>query len=369
MPKGLSGKERQLLTIRHEIPDRISTDCSRIGILNELAAFLKIDQAAVHESLGLDGVVVKPTYTGELLSPVDGITWTQWGTPDSKDYGSMRRYPLSGDATVRDIEKFPWPDASKYNYDETRDEIRALGREYAVRGPDWFPLFCRVCDLFGMEETMVLILTRPQVFEAALECIFDHNAEVCRRYVECGGDELAILYVGDDFATQRGMMISPELWRRTLRPLYAKVFEIGKSAGKFVWFHSCGDVTPVLGDLIDIGVDVWETVQLHTLPISPEELKRTYGRHLTFFGGINTQRLPFAKPTEVRQEVCRIIEALGRQGGLICGPDHHLESDVPLENIFALFQAARAFRGSGYTAGWSGHPPGGPESRSNEAPH
>jgi uroporphyrinogen decarboxylase len=160
---------------------------------------------------------------------------------------------------------------------------------------------------------------------------------------------MQVLCLGDDFATQRGMMFDPELWRRYLKPRFAKLFEIGKSAGKFVWFHSCGDITPVLGDLIDIGMDVWETVQLHALPFSPRELKRRFGRNLAFFGGINTQRLPFATPDAVRAEVAECIEVLGRGGGYIVGPDHHVRPEVPPENAVALFDAAAAFRAPGYT--------------------
>jgi len=140
-----------------------------------------------------------------------------------------------------------------------------------------------------------------------------------------------------------------EHWRRFLKPRYAKLFDIGKRRGKYVWFHSCGDITEVLPDLIDIGMDVWETVQLHTLPMSPRELKKEYGRHVTFFGAVNTQRLPFAHPDEIRAEVARCIEALGHGGGYICGPDHGIRADVPYENIVALYETARDFRRTGYT--------------------
>jgi len=124
---------------------------------------------------------------------------------------------------------------------------------------------------------------------------------------------------------------------------------MAKAAGKHVWFHSCGDVTAVLPDLLDIGMDVWETVQLHTLPIPPETLKRDFGRHMTFFGGVNTQRLPFMTPSEVAAEVERCIRLLGKGGGYICGPDHHVKPDVSAENTVALFRAAREFDEPGYT--------------------
>jgi len=202
-------------------------------------------------------------------------------------------------------------------------------------------MLCRVFHLMSMEAAMTRMVLRPAVFEAALANVFRHTAEYCRRLLGACGDAMPIFSLGDDFATQRGMMISPEHWRRFLKPLYAKLFEMGKAAGKLVWFHACGDILPVLPDLIDIGMDVWETVQLHTLPLSPAELKSRYGRHITFFGGVNTQRLPFAGVEEVRAEVRRCIETLGAGGGYICGPDHSINADVPPENVAALFETAR----------------------------
>ena len=97
-------------------------------------------------------------------------------------------------------------------------------------------------------------------------------------------------------------------------------------------------------------MDVWETVQLHTLPMDARALKREYGRHLAFFGGVSTQRLPFATPVEVRAEVNHCIDALGEGGGYICGPDHHIKPDVPPANTVALFDAVRAYRRDGWTA-------------------
>ena len=196
---------------------------------------------------------------------------------------------------------------------------------------------------------MMLMAAEPMLYEAMLDRIFDVLHEYCRRLLDACGEAMDILCLGDDFATQRGLMISSEHWRRFIKPRLARLFELGKLRGKPVWFHSCGDVTSVLGDLIDVGIDVWETVQLHTLPISPEQLKRQYGKHLTFFGGINTQHLPFTSVEAVGVEVERVIRILGRDGGYICGPDHHIKPDVPPANAVALFDTAAAFRAASYT--------------------
>jgi uroporphyrinogen decarboxylase len=196
---------------------------------------------------------------------------------------------------------------------------------------------------------MMKMASEPAVAEACLDQILRFSLTYVEGFLDGCGDALDILYLADDFASQRGLLMRPQQWRTLLKPRYAKLFELGKRRGLPIWFHSCGDITAVLPDLIDIGLDVWETVQLHALPMPAAELKRRFGRHVTFFGGINTQRLPFATPAAVQAEVVAVCRALGPGGGFICGPDHHLKPDVPPANALALFTAARGFRQAGIT--------------------
>ena len=195
-----------------------------------------------------------------------------------------------------------------------------------------------------MEEALVKMISEGAVFEACVEQVFRFSYAYVEHFVETIGSKLDILWLADDFASQRGLTMNPRLWRKYLKPRYEKLFSIGKQRGLPIWFHSCGDISSVLPDLIEIGMDVWETVQLHTLPFSPKTLKREYGAHITFFGGINTQRLPFMTIPELRDEVRRCCETLGKGGGYICGPDHHIKPDVSAELTVELFAAARAFQ-------------------------
>ncbi|MGQ9682062.1 MAG: uroporphyrinogen decarboxylase family protein [Anaerolineae bacterium] len=345
----MNSRARQLAAIRHEVPDRIPLDCIHVEIQGQLAGILGIPQEQVLPALGIDGRLVAVAYAGEMPSGPDEALVNEWGSPHTQEYGTSGPYPLASASTVAEIAAYPWPDPERYDYAAAASEARQWGSEYAVRGPYWLPLFDRACELLGMEEAMICMRATPVLFEALLDEVFQRTATICRRLLEACGDAMPILCLGDDFATQRGLMISPDDWRRLLKPRYAALFALGKRLSKVVWFHSCGDITAVLPDLIDIGMDVWETVQLHTLPISAERLKREYGEHITFFGGVNTQRLPFITPEAVRVEVRRCIEAFGRNGGYICGPDHHIKPDVPAQNALALFEAARTYRGRGYT--------------------
>ena len=346
----MTSRERELAAIRHQVTDRLPVDRICIEILPELAAHLGVEQGQVEDELGIDGRLIAPGFKGEVPKTTSVEACDEWGTAAFQDYGSAHRYPLAGATSVAEVERYPWPNPADYDYEATARVAKEWGAKYAVRGPYWKPLFCRVASLFGLEEALVKMATEPAVFEAALDKVTDHTAELCERFLTACGDSVPILCLGDDFATQRGLMMSPVHWRRFIKPCLARVFAVGKRMGKVVWFHSCGDVTAVLPDLIDIGADVWETVQLHALPMTARELKRQFGKHLAFFGGVNTQRLPFATPDEVRDEVVRCIEVLGEGGGYLCGPDHHIKPDVPPENAVALFRAATGFRREGYTA-------------------
>ena len=336
----MTGRERELAAIRHEVADRIPVDVICIETVAEIAEHLGIEPESVYDALGIDGRIISAPYVGPPVTSADGAPLTVWGTPETGDYGTARWAPLAHAESVSEVEAHPRPSLDDFDFAAAHGVACTWGDRYALRGPYWLPLFCRVCDLFGMEEAMVRMAHQPAVFEAALDVAADFTLGFCERLMDACGDDLPILCLGDDFATQRGLMISPADWRRFLRPRYEPIFAAAKRRGKVVWFHSCGDITSVLGDLIDIGVDVWETVQLHCLPMSPERLKREFGRHLTFFGGVNTQRLPFVSPPDVRREVLDCIRVLGEGGGYICGPDHHIKPDVPAANTMALFGAA-----------------------------
>lgn len=336
----MTPKQRQLATIRHEPTDRISLDAICIENIPQVAEFLGGAEPEIYDRLGIDGRIVAAGYAGEQRFGVSGQPVSEWGTDAWLDYGTAHQYPLASASTIREVESYTLPDPALYDYAGATASAKALSPQYAVRGPYWFPIFCRVCEMMGMEEAMMKMAAEPAVFEAATEAVFHVIHGYIERFLDACGDDLDILCLGDDFATQRGMMISPDDWRKYLKPRYAKLFSVARSRGKFVWFHSCGDITPVLPDLIDIGVDVWETVQLHALPMSAEELKREFGNRVTFFGGVNTQHLPFATVDWVRDEVRRCIDVLGKGGGYICGPDHHIKPDVSAENTVALFRTA-----------------------------
>jgi uroporphyrinogen decarboxylase len=260
--------------------------------------------------------------------------------------------PFSGIKTIKEIENYTWPNPDDWDFRKISEKIDKYNNQYAIMLGSWNPIFDQVLDFFSMDKAMEYLYLQPKLIEATIAYVEDFYLKFYRKYFKAAKGKADIFSMGDDFAGQRGMLISPKMWKKFLMPTYAKLFALAKEFNLHVWFHSCGTIEPVIGDLIDIGMDVWETVQAHLQGNEPKYIKREYGKNITFFGAINTQQtLPFGKPEEVRREVRERIRILGEGGGYICGPDHHIKPNFPIENVIAMIDEIKSFRGSGYTIG------------------
>ncbi|MGD8487258.1 MAG: uroporphyrinogen decarboxylase family protein [Chloroflexota bacterium] len=364
-----SSRDRVLKAVRHEQPDVVPVNFSNFYDPAQWFDHFDVDDSsALRERLGFDIEYARPVYTGPYAERNLDI----WGTPiegvfgaDGVGYSGERNgYPLARAETVADIDRFPWPDPDDFDYDAGARALQAipdskakrLDCKYGIRqegsppaesqgGGSWLPLVCTLFNLFGLEQTLINFRSAPRLNEAALKHVETFTLEFVRRSLDAAGGQADFFFYGDDFATQQGLMISPEDWRRYLKPVFGSVFATVKERGVKVWFHSCGQFRPVLPDLIDMGLDVWEAVQVHLEGNDPRALKRDFGRHITFFGAISTQQtLPFGTTEQVRAEVRERIRVLGEGGGYICGPDHGVMPDIPIENGLALIDEARGFR-------------------------
>ncbi|MFC2016867.1 uroporphyrinogen decarboxylase family protein [Chloroflexota bacterium] len=370
-----TSKQRVLKAINHIQPD--TTPVHIMGF-ERVGKWLKLfgaeDIFELREKLGLDlrtafAIYAGPNTTRGLnIWGSDKIIGGYKGGGYSQEHGY---HPLAGATSVSDIERFAWPDPDDFDYETAGkvlrtvpDTARFIGithsnlgegitNEDAARGKSpvismkhaaWLALLCTLFELFGLEETLIMFYSEPKMLESAIAHVEAFVLEFTRRRLEATQGLVDIYVYGDDFATQKGLMISPEHWRRFLKPTYKKIFELIKGYGVKIWFHSCGTFRPVLPDLIDIGMDVWETVQVHLPGNEPEVLKREYGKDITFFGAINSQHtLPFGTTEDVRAEVRERIRVLGKGGGYICGPDHTVLPDVPVDNVLAMLDEARKF--------------------------
>jgi uroporphyrinogen decarboxylase len=259
--------------------------------------------------------------------------------------------PLAGATTVADVDGYAWPSASRSAWDFSGMRERLLADQVHARlSPTWMPLFSRLCELFGMEQAMVNLHTNRRVIEAALAHLDEFYTEFYGHMLDTCGDQLELFGIGDDFAGNRRLLIRPDLWRTLFKPLYAKWLGMAKARGLVTFMHSCGQITEVLPDLIDSGLDVWQTVQTHLPGQDAERIKAEFGEHLAFVGAIDTTNiLGSASPDEVRAHVNKQIRALGEGGGYVCAPDHTIMEEVPSQNVAAMYEAIVEFREPGYT--------------------
>jgi uroporphyrinogen decarboxylase len=188
-----------------------------------------------------------------------------------------------------------------------------------------------------MANLMVDMLEAPQFVDQLFEAIAAYDLAVVEEALKHDID--AVLF-GDDWGHQQGLLFGARLWRRFIKPHLALLYAAVKRAGKAVMIHSCGKVQELFPELIDLGLDVFNPFQPEVM--DPFEMKREFGARLAFFGGVSVQRLlPHGTPRQVRDEVRRLKEEVGREGGLVLAPSHDMPGDIPLENMLALIETAQ----------------------------
>jgi uroporphyrinogen decarboxylase len=257
-----------------------------------------------------------------------GVIWNRNGP--EKDIGVVDN-PLISDIEENTYE-FPQPDIPRL-----RRDIEGLlaGRKdrFTFMGFG-FCMFERAWSLMGMENVLMAMISGPEELEAFFDKICDYFLTLVDIALEYDVDGI---YFGDDWGQQRGLIMGLQHWQRFIKPRMARLYARVKSKGKFVIQHSCGDNNETLPELIEMGLDCYQTFQPEIYNIA--EVKRKYGNRLTFWGGVSTQKvLPALKPKQVQAEIVRVGKILQPGGGYILAPTHALPSDIPVENIQAMLE-------------------------------
>ena len=242
----MNSKERVMTAVSKTAPDRLPMSCGKIDDLEYWKTSFGVDsEIELRRKWGLD--TRKMSYAN-IFAKEPGLTI--WGCEDNYDagYSTTKFFPLAKAGSVADIEKHKWPTIENVDFNEISKEISMLDKDCARIGTIGFQaIFCTLCDLFGMDTTMINMHIEPKLIEAAIEKIESFVYLVMNKLLDENAEELDFMWYGDDFSTQRGMMISPEMWRMYLKPSYMRIFELIKSYDVGVWFHSCGSFAPVIG--------------------------------------------------------------------------------------------------------------------------
>ena len=257
-------------------------------------------------------------------------------------------HPMHTFTTLEEFKRFPYPDLTadyrRVGVAERVVELHAEGLPAVAAIPCLGgTIFETSWRMRGMENMLADLLVNPDLASYHLDKLTEMAVDNARFLGSCGID---MLHTSDDVATQRGMMMSPDAWRRWFKPRLGAVIAAARERNPnlHVWYHSDGDCRAIIPDLVEIGVTVLNPVQPECM--DPAWVKREYGKHLAFWGTIGTQTtLPFGTAAEVRETVKRMIEIVGEGGGLFIAPTHVIEPDVPWENIEALYYACDEFGG------------------------
>lgn len=383
----MSSRQRLLTALKHKEPDRVPFDLSSTAVtgIHEVA-YRGLRQALglpqrepviwhlmqqlawvdddVHEALQTDakGLRPKPPSAWQLRfsEDADYTYYTdEWGLVRRKQrvggyYFDLCRSPLPGATSPADFARYPFPDpvdeARFVGIKELAEKVRAEGRAFVLgnisAGMLEMGLWLRgfenfFCDLAG---------NRPLA-----EAICDKVIELKMRYWEKAlarfGHLVDVIQEGDDYGGQHELLVSPRLWRAVFKPRLRQLCAHIKRCAPHVaiFFHSCGSIFEIVPDLIEVGVDILNPVQVAAAGMDSAKLKREFGQNITFWGGgVDTQRvLPFGSPQAVADEVKRRLDDFAPGGGFVFNTVHNIQADVPPENILTMVKTVRQWGGYG----------------------
>lgn len=291
-----------------------------------------IRQTWVNNNYAMEGIV----HENEGESHVDywGITWRKEG-----EFNQIVSAPLSAaDRETCLNYRLPWSET---------DALLTL-MEPVVRGADRYFIGCDVSPcvfemyarIRGLEKASLDLVMDPELAAIMLARCAKHAVELsCKA---CDRFPLDWLWTGDDVAGQQSLIMSPALWRSLVKPLLKEIADVGTRAGLPVAYHCCGALSPIIPDLIEIGITVLNPIQCTCPGMNPLDLKKEFGGDLSFMGGVDTQHLlPNGTPEEVYKATRTLIEGMTRDGGgYILAASHAVPPETPDDNIFAMYDAA-----------------------------
>ena len=354
MSELLLPRERVALALERKTPDRVPVDFWSVSEVmdNLMRRFNTHVSEDVYRALGIDLRIFGPDYIGPPLRTLpDGSYYGPMGDHRKKVgnrfsvYDEMASYPVGDAATIDDLEKFEyWPNPDHYDYAGLSDKIGDMHERYYIKLYTG-GIFELAWELRGLEQFYLDMALDPEIAYYIMGRYADFYSEYIRRSLEAAGDKYDIVYTYDDIASQRGPLMSGDMWRRLVRPHHEKVDGVIKSFGKKVMYHSCGAVYDIIDDLITLPIDILNPIQPAADGMDLAKLKKNYGGRLCFHGGMDIQwLLPHGTKTDVEASVAHTVDTLGKGGGYILASAHALQNDTPVENIVAMYDAARNYR-------------------------
>ena len=342
-------RERVLLALSHKITDRVPMDfwgtpetCAHLR-----AHFRTDDDETVLRALDIDIREFQPKYMGKITKLPDGSYFDGMGVhrkPVQNKYCTYEEYassPLGYVESVEDFDSYKWPDIDLYDFESLSSQIGDLHETYYIK---LFSggLFELAWALRGYEQFMVDMYESPEIAHFIMDKLTDFYCQFVHRSMKSAGDKFDMVYTYDDFASQNSLLMSKDMWEEFLKPYHKRLNKVIHSYGKTIMYHSCGAIYDMIDSLAQLPIDVLNPLQPLARGMDFEKINREFGEKLCFHGAICIQHvLPKGTVDEVRAAVRHAIGTLGRGGGYILTSAHNIQSDTPVENIIAMYDAAK----------------------------
>ncbi len=329
----MNRRERVVASIRHTAPDKVPYHIGFTAPAHHAMAkwFGRED---FESSLG-NCLLILDTKAENPWRRVQGEVWADqfgvhWDRTIDTDIGTVCNVAL----TAETLRSHPFPDPNDPSrFDGWQEAIDSAGDAFIVANLG-FSMFERAWTLAGMETVLMGMVADKAFVNALLDRILDFNLQLIEKACAWPIDGMRF---GDDWGHQRGLIMGKALWKEMIGPRVRQMYQLVRSKGKRVFIHSCGKVEELFPDLIESGVDVFNPFQPEVMDVY--EMKKRFGDSLSFFGGISTQKtLPFGTVSQVKEEVKRLLEKVGKNGGYIASPAHDIPKDAKPENIAAMIE-------------------------------
>ncbi len=306
----------------------------------------KDEDEALYDIIGIDYKTIRPKYIGKpLMQYDDGSVDTDWGiTRGGLHYGQAINHPMSEFDSIEQVEKYAFPNPDNYDH-VISEEQREWAKNHCLIAGNWAPFFHDSTELVGMEKFFVEMYINPGFVEAVIEKCYEYDFELERRVFEANKNIIDMHFIGNDFGSQRALLLSPDMWRQFYKPHMKKLIEQAKKNGCVTAIHSCGTIYEIIPDLIEIGVDAVNPIQVNAEHMTPEFLMNEFGSDIVFFGGIDENEILINQTEQqVRDETRRIIDLLGSKGRYVVAASHdYLLPEVPVQNIIAMYDEAKKY--------------------------
>jgi uroporphyrinogen decarboxylase len=343
----MNSRERVLTAFAHEQPDRVPAWC---GASAEFWANAKnrlnLDDEALRLYFGDDFRRVSARYVGPVDELSPGVTSrTPFGVPrNGFGYGQAITHPLAG-AAPRQIHEYSWPDPSFVDVSCICSEVEAYQGQFAILGGEWSPFWHDLIDLLGMENMYLKMYDEPELIDTILRHIVDYYVAVNQRVLDAAGKGIDIFFIGNDFGSQRGPLLSEAMFRRFILPCLARLVDIGHAYGLQVMLHCCGGFAELIPAMIEVGVDALHGLQPCCRGMEPHRLKAQFGDKIVLNGVIDSHHVLIdGTPDEVRHNTRQILKIMMPGGGYIAGASHDtILLETPLENVLAMFDTVQEY--------------------------